>query len=205
MKHGAGPQRARAFARVPWLLMLLVLLLACAVRFHRLDAQSLWYDEGVAYTHATRNLPELIPLLQRNVHVPAYFGLLGIWEDLAGASEFSLRALSAFFSIVSVGLTFALGARLFNPIAGLAAAAFVALNSFSIYYAQEARMYAMMTAIAGGSMWLFITVLLQGRGGSQTARPTFGPGDYQRARHVYPCGLCAGHFGASSAGHALAC
>ncbi len=165
MKHGAGPQRARAFFRVPGLLMLLVLLLACAVRFHRLDAQSFWYDEGVAYTHATRNLPELIPLLQRNVHVPAYFGLLGIWEDLAGASEFSLRALSAFFSIVSVGLTFALGARLFNPIAGLAAAAIVALNSFSIYYAQEARMYAMMSAIAGGSMWLFITLLRKGGAG----------------------------------------
>ena len=46
-----------------------------------------------------------------------------------------------------------------HPIAGLSAAALVALNSFSIYYAQEARMYAMLTAIAAGSMWLFIVLL----------------------------------------------
>ena len=137
-------------------LALVILLLAAAARFHQLGAQSLWYDEGVAYAHARRSLPELIPLLQRNVHVPAYFALLGLWEDAAGASEFSLRALSAFFSIISAAWAYALGRRLFHPIAGLAAAAFVALNSFSVYYAQEARMYAMMAAVAAGSMWLYV-------------------------------------------------
>lgn len=142
--------------RLPWLLMLALLLLASALRFHRLGEQSLWYDEGVAAVHAARALPELIPLLQRNVHVPAYFTLLGWWEDVAGASEFSLRSLSAFFSILSIAWTYALGARLFHPIAGLAAAAFVALNSFSVYYAQEARMYAMLSALAAASMWLFV-------------------------------------------------
>ena len=143
-------------------LALVVLLLAAAVRFHQLGAQSLWYDEGVAYAHARRSLPELIPLLQRNVHVPAYFALLGLWEDIAGASELSLRILSAFFSIISVAWAYALGKRLFHPIAGLAAAAFVALNSFSVYYAQEARMYAMLAAVAGGSMWLYVG-LMRGR------------------------------------------
>ncbi|MCY3780741.1 MAG: glycosyltransferase family 39 protein [Chloroflexi bacterium] len=138
------------------ILLLAILLLATAVRFHRLGEQSLWYDEGVAYAHSLRTLPELIPLLQRNVHVPAYFTLLSWWQDLTGSSEFALRALSALFSIVSVAWTYALGKRLFHPGAGLAAAALVALNSFSIYYAQEARMYAMLAAIAGGSMWLFV-------------------------------------------------
>ncbi len=137
-------------------LAIVILLLASAVRFHRLGAQSLWYDEGVAYAHSLRTLPELIPHLQNNVHVPAYFTLLGWWQDLTGSSEFALRLLSALFSILSVAWTYALGARLFHPLAGLAAAALVALNSFSIYYAQEARMYAMLTAVAAASMWLFI-------------------------------------------------
>ena len=146
---------------LPLLLMLLLLILASAVRFHRLGEQSLWYDEGVAYNHALRTLPELIPLLQRNVHVPAYFTLLGLWEDVAGASEFALRSLSVFFSLISVALAYALGSRLFHPLAGLSAAAFVAMNSFSIYYAAEARMYAMLTAIAAGSMLLFVILLRQ--------------------------------------------
>ena len=149
--------RKRLFAP----LTLAVLLLAAGVRFHQLGEQSLWYDEGVAYAHARRSLPELIPLLQRNVHAPAYFALLGVWEDLAGASEFSLRALSAFFSILSVAWTYALGRRLFHPIAGLAAAALAAFNAFSVYYAQEARMYAMLAAVAGGSMWVYVGFLRQ--------------------------------------------
>ena len=143
------------------LLMLAILLLATAVRFHRLGAQSLWYDEGVAYAHSLRSLPELIPLLQRNVHVPAYFALLGMWQDLTGSAEFALRALSALCSILSIAWSYALGKRLFHPIAGLAAAALVALNSFSITYAQEARMYAMLTAVAAGGMWLFVGIWRQ--------------------------------------------
>ena len=137
-------------------LALAILLLAAAARFHRLGEQSLWVDEGIAYAHSLRSLPELIPLLQRNVHAPAYFALLGLWEDAAGASELSLRILSAFFSIISAAWAYALGKRLFHPIAGLMAAAFVALNSFSVYYAQEARMYAMLAAVAGGSMWVYV-------------------------------------------------
>ena len=140
-------------------LVILLLLLGAAVRFHRLGAQSLWYDEGVAYAHATRTLPELIPLLQPNVHVPAYFTALGWWQGLTGSSEFALRSLSALFSVISVAWVYALGARLVHPVAGLMAAALAALNSFSVYYAQEARMYAMLSAIAGASMWLYVDCL----------------------------------------------
>ncbi len=137
-------------------LILAILLLATALRFQRLGEQSLWYDEGVAYAHSLRTLPELIEILPRNVHVPAYFTLLGWWQDVTGSSEFALRTLSALCSILSVAWTYALGRRLYHPLAGLAAAALLTLNSFNIYYAQEARMYAMLTAVAGASMWLFV-------------------------------------------------
>lgn len=155
------------------LLMLALLLLAAALRFHRLDAQSLWYDEGITAAHSARGLPELIPLLQVNVHTPAYFVLLAGWTDLAGDSEFALRLPSALFSILSIALVYALGARLYGSLAGVAAAALVALNSFSIGYAQEARMYAMLTAIAGVSMLLFIR-MLRGRGRRRRTIVAFG-------------------------------
>jgi len=148
------PQPARRLLLMA--LILAILLLASALRFHRLGEQSLWYDEGVSYARSLRTLPELIPQMQNDVHVPVYVTVLGWWQRVTGVSEFALRALSALFSITSVAWAFALGKRLFHPLAGLAAAAVVALNSFSIYYAQEARMYAMLAAIAGGSMWLFV-------------------------------------------------
>ena len=172
MTDEAGSALRRGHHRRPLFiaLVIIILLLAAAARFHRLGAQSLWYDEGVAYAHSTRALPELIAHLQTNVHVPAYFTLLGWWRELTGSSEFALRMLSALFSVISVAFAYGLGARLFHPVAGLAAAALVAFNSFSIYYAQEARMYAMLTAIAGASMWLFLDILREreaGAGGSE--------------------------------------
>ncbi len=153
--------------------VIVILLAAAAARFHRLGAQSLWYDEGLAYGHSLRTPPELISHLNTNVHVPAYFTLLRWWRELTGSSEFALRMLSALFSILSVAWVYALGARLKHPIAGLAAAALVTLNSFSVYYAQEARMYAMLTAIAAGSMWLFIGLL-------RPAAPGAGTGSARR-------------------------
>ncbi len=157
----AGRAPGRGNERRPLLisLVIIILLLATAARFHHLGAQSLWYDEGVAYAHSTRSLPELVSHLQTNVHVPAYFTLLGWWRNVTGSSEFALRMLSALFSVISVAFAYGLGARLFHPVAGLAAAALVAFNSFSIYYAQEARMYAILTAIAASSMWLFLRIV----------------------------------------------
>jgi len=143
--------------QLPFLaLIVLILLLAAGVRLHNLEVQSFWYDEGVAYGHSQRGLLELIPRLQNNVHVPAYFGSLAIWEDFTGSTEFALRAYSVLWSVVSVAAAYALGKRLFAPLAGIAAAAFVALNTFSIHYAQETRMYAMLAALATLAMWAFV-------------------------------------------------
>lgn len=137
-------------------LMLIILLMATGVRLHNLGGQSLWYDEGVAFGHSQRTLAEMIPRLQNNVHVPAYFGTLALYEDGVGHSEFGLRSYSVLWSLISVAAVFALGKRLFHPIVGIAAAVFVALNSFSIHYAQETRMYAMLAGVSALSMWAFV-------------------------------------------------
>jgi mannosyltransferase len=144
---------------IPLVVVTILLLIATFVRLHHLGVQSLWYDEGVAYGHSQRSLFEMIPMLRNNVHVPAYFGTLSLWEDFVGSTEFGLRSYSALWSIVGVAAAYALGKRLYSPIAGMATASFVALNSFSIYYAQEARMYAMMATIAALSMWVFVGLM----------------------------------------------
>ena len=141
---------------LPICLMLIILLLASAVRFYNLGGQSLWYDEGVAYGHSQRSLAEMIPRLQNNVHVPAYFGSLALYEDAIGYTEFGLRSYSVLWSIIGIAGVYALGKRLFHPIAGLASALLVALNGFSIYYAQETRMYAMLATVAVLSMLAFV-------------------------------------------------
>ncbi len=139
-----------------WALSLGVVFLAAVLRFHHLGTQSLWNDEGNAYVQATRNFADIASNAARDIHPPGYYWLLALWHDLTGSSEVALRSLSTFASILSVAFTLALGKKLFNPAAGLAAALIVALNSFSIYYAQEARMYALLALWGSAGMWVLV-------------------------------------------------
>ena len=136
-----------------------VLILAAGVRFHLLGNQSLWHDEGNSYVQATRSFGDIADNASRDIHPPGYYWLLKIWMKLTGETEFALRVFSAFASIITVAVTFAIGKQLFTEVPGLAAASFVALNSFSIYYAQEARMYALLAMWAALAMWVFVIVV----------------------------------------------
>ncbi len=151
----AGAQRW-VTQRTNWLYAsgaLVVILLAVLLRFHALGAQSFWNDEGNSYVQSTRTLAEIAANAARDIHPPGYYALLAGWRLIAGESEFALRLLSALASVLTVALTFGLGKRLFSAGAGLAAALLVTLNSFSLYYAQEARMYALLALWGVLSMW----------------------------------------------------
>jgi mannosyltransferase len=159
------PQFPRRLVRLfPLLSITLILLLAAILRFHLLDHQSLWNDEGNSLRLAERSIPDLIDASRRDIHPPGYYILLKGWLLLTGDSESALRALSAFAGVITVACVYALGRALTSPGAGALAALLVAINSFSIYYAQEARMYALLALLATGSMLVFVRWL---------ARPTW--------------------------------
>ncbi len=158
--HGGAPSSSSASLPLSvFALSLGIILLAAALRFHHLGTQSLWNDEGNAYVQATRNFTDIAANAARDIHPPGYYWLLALWRGLMGESEIALRSLSTFASILSIAFTFALGKRLFNPAAGLAAALVVALNSFSIYYAQEARMYALLALWGAAGMWALVGLI----------------------------------------------
>jgi 4-amino-4-deoxy-L-arabinose transferase-like glycosyltransferase len=135
------------------------LLLAFAVRVHLLGAQSFWNDEGNSYVQATRDIAAIAENAARDIHPPLYYWLLGGWRLLTGESEFALRLLSALASTIAVAAVYAAARRLFSPFTAVFAALLTALNSFSVYYAQEARMYALL-ALWGALSLLFLIALL---------------------------------------------
>ncbi|NWG18122.1 MAG: glycosyltransferase family 39 protein, partial [Chloroflexi bacterium] len=142
-------------------LVLAVILFAACLRFHNLETQSLWNDEGNAYVQATRSLADIAANAARDIHPPGYYWLLAIWRGLAGDGEFALRALSALAGVLTVAFTYALGRRLLGVFAGLTAALFVALNTFQVYYAQEARMYALLALWSAAGLWALARLLSQ--------------------------------------------
>ena len=149
---------------LPLALGVLVLLLAAGLRFHAIGAQSLWNDEGNSFVQAGRSLVEIAEHAARDIHPPGYYWLLAGWKSLTGDSELALRLLSALAGILSVAMALALGRRLYGAWAGLIAGLFVALNTFSIYYAQEARMYALLALLGAAGMWALVGLVLKPRG-----------------------------------------
>ncbi len=140
-----------------WLLLALILLLAGALRFYRIEAQSFWNDEGNSARLAERSIDLIIEGARGDIHPPGYYLALHYWRALFGPSEAALRGLSALCGVALVGFVFLLGRRLFEgETVGLIAATFAALDPFQVYYSQEARMYAMLALWAMASTWALV-------------------------------------------------
>ncbi len=141
------------------LLALIIVLAALYLRLHNLGTQSLWNDEGSSFVQATRSFADIAANAARDIHPPGYYWLLAVWRQLTGDTEFALRSLSAFASVLTVAFTYAIGRRLFGAFAGLVAALFVTLNTFNIHYAQEARMYALLALWSAAGLWVLANIL----------------------------------------------
>jgi len=144
--------------------LLSILLLAAALRLYRLEAQSFWNDEGNSARAAERPVPLILEAAQGDIHPPGYYLLLHVWRGLVGESEFALRAFSAFCGVLTVALTYALGRRLLGASTALGAALLAALSPLGVYYAQEARMYALLGLLSAASTYCLLRIVPLRRG-----------------------------------------
>ncbi len=150
-----------------------ILGLAAFLRFYHLSNQSLWSDEGNSVALARRSFIEIAQRTAFDIHPPLYYWLLKIWTFVLGDSEFGLRSLSVCLAILLVYVIGVLGTRFYSPRVGLIAAAIAALSAFQTYYAQEARMYILLTLLA--SLTILITFLLFTELGLLNVPHTFHP------------------------------
>jgi hypothetical protein len=157
------------------LVLILILLAATALRLYRLDVQSFWNDEGNAARAAERSISLILDAARGDIHPPGYYLLLHFWRAVAGETEFALRVLSAWAGILTVAVTCALGHRLGGKAIGLGAALLAALSPLAVYYAQEARMYALLGLLSVSSTYfLYLTTKTWIERGS-LGRPRPGP------------------------------
>lgn len=119
--------------------------MALAVRVPRLGATNLWLDEANSWLLAKYSLPTLLANIRASPGSPLYFVLLKLWVLLFGESERALRSLSLVVSLALIPVTYALGARTISRRAGLLGALLLACAPMQIYYAQEARVYMLVT------------------------------------------------------------
>ncbi|MBC8450440.1 MAG: glycosyltransferase family 39 protein, partial [Chloroflexi bacterium] len=141
------------------ILLIIILLLALALRAYRLDGQSLWADEGNSAALAGRSLAQIAHDSAHDIHPPLYYWLLHGWTPLFGSNEIGLRSLSALLGLLLVWLIYSIGRRLHGQATGLLAAFLAAVNPFQIYYAQEARMYMLLALCGAGTVYSLIRLV----------------------------------------------
>ncbi len=137
-----------------WLGVILALWLATGLRFHALNAQSFWNDEGNTARLVERSVPLIIAGAKMDIHPPGYYLSLHFWRSLTGEAEFALRAYSALCGVLSAAVAAAIGRRAGGKAVAVGAALWLAVHPLAVYYGQEARMYAQLGLVSALTLWV---------------------------------------------------
>ena len=143
--------RAKFFARIQLtrnelIFLIVVTVVAGSLRFYRIGEKSIWLDEAFSVWIARHSLWEGWRWLIRiDQHPPLYYSLLHLWIQLFGELQGAVRILSALFSTVTVPIFYAAARRLLDRPAAAVAFGILAVSPFHVQFAQETRMYALLT------------------------------------------------------------
>jgi 4-amino-4-deoxy-L-arabinose transferase-like glycosyltransferase len=132
-----------------------VMLLATALRFYRLRAESLWVDEG----YSLRDTAEKFAFSPER---PIYFLILRWWMHF-GHSEVWLRMPAVIFGIAAVALMYLLARRLFGHKVAILAALFMSVSTLHVNHSQEVRMYSLVALVVQAQAFFFIRFVETGR------------------------------------------
>ena len=157
MKHPAAREHS---PDVSQRLLLAVIAAGAALRFLMLGRQSFWYDEAVSAQFAAASVADLVTGRVHDLGNPPLHGiLLSLWSRIFGPGDASLRALSATAGVAAIPVLHDVARRLVGGRVAIVAAALLALSPLQVYFAQEARTYALVTLLVLGSMALLLRLV----------------------------------------------
>lgn len=147
----------------PWLVGLITLV-GGFLRVLLLATKGLWLDETFSIWMASHPVGEMLHwLVKIDQHPPLYYLLLHYWIAFNGDDPYAVRLFSVLFGIATIPIIYLIGKRIAGAVVGLAAAVFLALSLFNIYFAQEARMYTLLTFNAVVAIYALVWLLTDAR------------------------------------------
>lgn len=128
-------------------LIIIILIIASAMRLFHLEYQSVWLDEIASITEANPAVSwsDLeITIVTSDPHPQLYFILLKSLFIIFGYTIFVARIFSAIVGVLGVFSIYLLGKEVMNKNVGLISAFLLAINAFHLNYSQEVRMYSLL-------------------------------------------------------------
>ncbi len=151
----------------PWLLCILVGVVALGFDLYRLGTPSIWFDEAFSVELARQPLPLLWHIIWGpEPNMELYYLFLHFWLGLTGffglhPTEFVVRFPSAIFAALSSVMVFLLGRRFIGTTAGLVGAGLFILENLQLTYAQQARSYSLQLLFICIAWYALFTLLSQ--------------------------------------------
>jgi len=147
----------------PWL-AITITLIGGWLRIFLLSSKGMWLDETFSVWLANHSVLDMMQwIVKIDQHPPLYYLLLHYWISLNGDTPYDVRLFSVLFGTVTIPIIYLIGKRISDSVVGLAAAVFLALSLFNIYYAQEARMYTLLTFNAAVAIYALVRLLTDSR------------------------------------------
>lgn len=150
-----APRRDRpavaADAWVGWAFWCGVLPTVLALRLWGIENQNLWLDELYSIDVARKPLGEIVRCAAADIHPPLFYIVLKAWMRLFGDGAAAVRSLSVAASVAALISAFRLIAPRYGGGAALTTTLLMTVSAHQIFFAQEARMYALVTALVLGA------------------------------------------------------
>ncbi len=122
--------------------------------------RGIWLDEAISIHQAQMPLGDMLTNLRTtDVHPPLHHILLWGTVRLLGDSEIAVRVPSLIAATAMIPVLYAAARDIYDERAGYAAATLAAVAPFAVWYADEARMYALFMLFALLSLWMQIRVI----------------------------------------------
>lgn len=145
-------------------IVLLLVYAAYTLQTTTLTLQSLWIDEVMALEFTKGSLTETIhTIVQPQHNGPLYYLLLFGWRHLVGDSDLAVRFLSVLCATLTMPLLFQWARRALTDDTAVAAVCLFAISPFTLWFAQEAKMYALHMMLSTASSLALLEAFRKGR------------------------------------------
>jgi mannosyltransferase len=142
--------------------LVLLTILSGFLRY-RAVAAALWLDEAQAVNIAKHSIGSIPHLLKLDGSPPLYYVILHAWISVFGDAEARLHMLSIAFAALTVPAAFWAGRLAGGVRAGWLAALLMTVNTFVSGYADQARMYTLLTLLTLLTVGAFLAAFVHHR------------------------------------------
>jgi mannosyltransferase len=141
-----------------WQLAIGFVLLNLLIKLVFINYRDLGMDEPFSIWWAQHSIPEIFNMLKTENNPALHFLFLHFWIKLFGISAFAVRLPSVIFSSFTAGLIYHAGTRFLTRKTGIAAAFIYTFSTLQLYFAHEARVYALFELLAVCNLYLCLAI-----------------------------------------------